>query len=408
MALKLLLVSVKGTVVNPANQVEPRIAEELGHLAGELHKHGVKVALWSNECWSCNGEPLATFMQRYSGVPIYAHGMGWDNSPARQAGNSAAGILEQHQVKRFETVLLGGGQDDMVAGVNNKLLHIRSDWYGQASDHGFQVKSVEELKRFCMLFGLRKNNLFWRVEKGPLLAATAGPFSTYKPAYAGFGLDAKEAAKQGLGHPDFWFYITIASLYFSGLLEGVNYICSYPSHRAETPVVTADSMEAILARLGRCTRKSYYHDLIVRHTTAIKSQPIKANDRLFSTQLNSIHLNRHPRRNLAATANRTALSLKGKRILVVDDMVTSGRSLECARAYIRAAGGEAVLFGWLKTINTAYRAIEPQIQALKPFTPNTLADEPASVSFAYDDAIIADDNAAELDNVFQQYCAWKV
>jgi hypothetical protein len=32
--------------------------------------------------------------------------------------------------------------------------------------------------------------------------------------------------------------------------------------------------------------------------------------------------------------------------------MTSGRSLDVARAYIEAAGGTAVLFSWLKTINT--------------------------------------------------------
>lgn len=408
MALKLLLVSVKGTIVNPDRKVETRIAKELGLLAGELGKHGVKVAIWSNERWSCDGVSLAEYMQQFSAVPIFAHGMAWDNSPARQGGNSAAAILDKHQVKRHEAILVGGGTDDMVAGVNNKLLHIRSDWYGQASDHGFQVRSVEELRRFCLLFGLRKHNLFWRVQQGKVHVATAGPFSTMKEAYKRFGYDAKDAAKHGLGHPDFWFYITVASLYFSGMMEDVDYISSFPGHAAGDAPVSADSMEAILARLGRCTRASYYHDLIIRHTTALKSQPIKADDRLFATQVNSIHLNKKPRRNLAAKARTTSIPLQGKRILVVDDMITSGRSLECARAYIEAAGGEVVLFGWLKTINTAYRAIDPALDGLKPFAPNTLNTEPTSIGYEYHASIIAQEAAAELDEIFQRYCAWKV
>lgn len=347
-------------------------------------------------------------MQQFAQVPIYAHGMAWDNSPPRQSGNSADPILTKHGVKRCETILVGGGVDDMRAGVNNRLLHIRSDWYGQESDHGFQVKSVEELRRFCFLFALRQHNIYWKVKSEGLTVATAGPFSTMKEAYARFGYDARDAAKMGLGHPEFWFYITVGSLYFSGLMEDVDYICTFPSHAAGVKAIAPDSMEAILARLGRCTRAGYYHDLIVRHTTAQKSQPIKADARLFSNQLNSIHLNKFPTRNLAAAARKTAMSLKGKRILVVDDMVTSGRSLECARAYIEAAGGEALLFGWLKTINTAYRAISPSLKAISPFKPNQVAAEPASVAHGYHESVVDEAAATELDQVFQRFCKWKV
>ncbi|EZP42940.1 adenine phosphoribosyltransferase [Stenotrophomonas sp. RIT309] len=406
MALKLLLVSVTGTVVNPLHKVDHQIAKQLGALAAELHAHGVKVALWSNEKWTCNGLPLAKYVEQFAGVPIYAHGMGWDGSPARHKGDSAAGILKTHAAKRSETLFLGGGEGDMIAGVNNRLLHIRSDWYGQTSDHGFQVQSVEELRRFCLLFGLRKHNLFWRVQHGSLDVATAGPFSTIKEAYAHFGYDAREAAKFGAGHPDFWFYITIASLYFSGLMEDVDYICSFPGHKAGQKNPSADSMEAILARMGRCTRSSYYHDLIVRHADALKSQPIKSDDRLFSTQINSIKLNKNPHRNLADEARKSAISLKGKRVLVVDDMVTSGRSLECARAFIEAAGGTAVLFGWLKTINTAYREISPTLSGLKAFAPNAIAAEPKSIGHSYHDSIIGPDAPAELDGIFKRFCSW--
>lgn len=43
-----------------------------------------------------------------------------------------------------------------------------------------------------------------------------------------FGEDARAFAKGGMGSPNFWFNFAVSSMYFSGLLEGVNYICSYP------------------------------------------------------------------------------------------------------------------------------------------------------------------------------------
>lgn len=408
MALKLILVSVKGTIVNPDKKIVVEVAKALGALAAELHAHGVRVALWSNQAWKCNGVPLHEYMQSLSGVPIYAHGVQWDNSPARKRGDSAAAILALHGAKRHETILLGGGDDDMVCGVNNRLLHIRSDWYGQNSDHGFQVKSVEEFRRFCVLFALRQHNIFWRAGGNDWSVAAAGPFSTQISAYALFGYDARNAAKHGTGHPEFWFYITVASLYFSGLMEDVDYICSYPGHSDMPKEITDDGLESILARLGKCTRAYYLHDLIVRHTSAPKSQFTKAADRLFQNQINTIKLNKHPHSNLSDNPRKTPINLKGKKVLIVDDMITSGRSIESGRAYILAAGGSAALFGWLKTISTPYLELVAPPPGLKPYQANTILAEPASVAHAYNPGIIAHQAATELDEILKRFTAWKV
>ncbi|WP_314102990.1 phosphoribosyltransferase family protein [uncultured Stenotrophomonas sp.] len=406
--MKLILVSVKGTIVNPEKKVVIQVAKQLGALAAELHQHGVKVALWSNQAWTCNGQPLHEYIASIAGVPIYAHGYQWDNSPARKRKDSAASILNVHGAKRYETILLGGGDDDFICGVNNKLLHIRSDWYGQNSDHGFQVKSVEEFRRFCVLFGLRQHNLFWQASGSDWSASTAGPFSTQIQAYALFGFDARDAAKKGTGHPDFWFYITVASLYFSGLMEDVDYICTYPGHDAAPKVISNSGLESILARLGKCTRADYFHDLVVRHTTAPKSQYTKAADRLFTNQLSTIKLNKYPHRNLSDTPRKTPISLKGKRVLIVDDMVTSGRSIESARAYIAAAGASSRLFGWLKTISTSYLELPTPPKSLKPFEANTFSKEPPSTTHSYAGGIVAAGAPTELDDILKRFVAWKL
>ncbi|HEL3809774.1 TPA: phosphoribosyltransferase [Stenotrophomonas maltophilia] len=408
MALKLILVSVKGTIVNPNNVVEHQVAKDLGKLAADLHGKGVKIALWSNQSWTCDNIPLHEYIQQFAGVPIHAHGVQWDGSPARKRKDSAASILTKHGVQKHEAILLGGGDDDMICGVNNRLLHIRSDWYGKRTDHGFQVKSVEELRRFCTVFGLRQYNVFWQTGGANWTVSTAGPFSTMVSAYALFGYDARDAAKHGAGHPEFWFYITVASLYFSGLMEDVDHICSYPSHSDQPKPITANGLESILARLGKCTRASYLHDLIIRHSTAAKSQPIKAADRLFSNQLSTIKLNKFPHSNLAAEARKTPISLKGKKVLVVDDMITSGRSIESARAYIEAAGGHATLFGWLKTISAPYMALDGAIPGLKPYENNNVVVEPPSTAHSYQAGIVAPNAAAELDAMLKQFAAWKV
>jgi hypothetical protein len=223
-------------------------------------------------------------------------------------------------------------------------------------------------------------------------------------AYAVFGGDARDFAKAGSGHPDFWFLFTVSSVYFSGLLQEVDYIASYPSHNPAS--VYNKGMGETLTRLGQCFRKGYYQDLILRHELAAKSQPIKAANRKFSTQLQSIKLNRRPTRNLGPSPNKTDLSLRGKLVLLVDDFCTSGRSVETARAFLTAAGATVRTYCWLKTINSTYEEMSP-MPVLKPYEPNTDVGEPTSVGHGYHGSIIDAHAPVEIQTVFDRYVGWK-
>jgi len=405
-SLKLLLISVSGTIANEQNKVDGAILQQLAKLAKQLSDKGVSVALWSNRKWTYNKSiSLHEHLSNISGVPISAHGWHEDGKPSRRLADSVLPVLAHYGATKQQTILLGGSEEDMRAGVNNNLLHIRADWYGQQTSYGFAVKTVSELARFCFVFAMRSHPLFFGIKDGSLNFHAAGPFSTKVQAYSLFGEDARAAAKFGYGHPEFWFLLTISTLYFGGLLEGVNYICTYPGHQAKSDQPKDASLQVALMRLGKCFRMSFYHDLIVRHTTADKSQPIKAADREFSNQLRTIQLNTYPHKNLAVTPNKGAISLRGKVVLVVDDICTSGRSLEAARAYVEAAGGEARLFTWLKTINTPYWAMADKI-SLKPYQPNDVSKEPKSAQYSYTGSIVDSGAPHELSQVFGIYNAW--
>lgn len=405
MALKLLLVGISGTIVNLEGKVNRQIMTELAALTRKLSERGVRVALWSNRSWTLGDRGLSEVLSEMASVPVAAHGASEDGTPARRLSNSVVPLLNHYGVEKHETILVGASDDDMRAGVNNGLLYIRADWYGQISDYGFSVKSVSELARFCFVFALRQHLLFFSLKNGGLDYHAAGPFSTMKEAYAMFGEDARDAAKFGQGHPDFWFLLTISTLYFSGLLSDVKYICTYPGHDASTSQRGASGLAVALTRLGRCFQKSFYDDLIVRHSTAIKSQSQRAARRRFLNQLSTIHLNRYPHRNLSDSPRRTPIRLSGQTVLVVDDFCTSGRSLEAARAYIEAAGGRARLFTWLKTINTSYCQIA-NAPVLSPYEPNEIDEESPAVPYAYEEHIVDQEAACELAEVFGLYSAW--
>lgn len=133
------------------------IARDLGRLARELAPHGVTTVLWSNREWKVDGTPIEKWFSGIAGIEVPHHGAHADSSPARQTKNSAYPIMERYGAQPCETALVGGIREDMIAGVQNKLLLLRPTWYGQHMEYGFSVETISELARVCFVFGLREH-----------------------------------------------------------------------------------------------------------------------------------------------------------------------------------------------------------------------------------------------------------
>jgi len=315
-------------------------------------------------------------------------------------------ILNQLGVKPHETILVGNEQEDMLAGVNNQLLLVRPEWYPASHDYGFIVSSIGELAQFCELFGLRRYPIYWSIDSNLLRVRAMGPFSTTaNPDFAMFSADARAVAKYDVGERQFWFLMIISSLYFSGLMHEVDYMCPFPGHNPAIPSPTNKSFDALMSTLGKCFNKTYLPDLIVRHVASAKSQPIRAADRTFRNHLNTLHLNSHPQI-YGRKPRKGQIQLRDKNVLVVDDICTSGRSLDVARAYIEAAGGSAVLFAWLKTVRVGFAHMR-QSPTLRPFVANQIAAEPSAVEYGYSSCIVSQDAPAEIGNTLTAYKQWK-
>jgi hypothetical protein len=148
-------------------------------------------------------------------------------------------------------------------------------------------------------------------------------------------------AKHGFGDRQFWFWMIVSSLYFSGLMEKVNIICSFPGDDPTSNSAVRGGVDALLTTLGKCFKRDYKPDLIVRHKISIKSQTAAAAQKTFLNQLNTLHLNRHPR-HYERAPYKTPIYLRDKHVLVVDDFCTNGRSLDVAEHTSRLP--EAALF----------------------------------------------------------------
>ena len=404
MSLKLILISPEGSLVKDGKLHKPLITD-LCSAVDRLAGKGARVAIWSNRAWTVNQtKPLHEYLSERTLQPVEAVGVAHGDFPARSRAGSVDPILTKYAVTRSETILVGTNDEDLRAGVNNKLLLVRPDWYGANSEYGFSVKSIAELERFCTIFGFRQHPIYWSITDGPLRMDAMGPYSTKIQAYAGFGIDALHAAKYEQGSLEFWHRLVVSSLYFSGLIANVDYIASYPGHSVGLPTRAIDE---VMIALGKCFRKPFFTDLIVRHTQAMKSAYTATGAKTFQNQVNTIRLNSYPHPYGGPERRKSPIGLKGKTVLVVDDICTHGRSLDTARRYIEAAGGKALLFSWLKTINTSFLAMDPSPK-LKPFQINNLAAEPGAVPYAYNDCIIADEAPAEIASLLDQYKSWKV
>jgi hypothetical protein len=408
-ALKAVLIGPNGTVYRNG-KIQTHLLADLVTFIQRMNQKGVHVGLWSQHpvtyTYQGKSQSIESYLSQASGntVPFYQayHG----NLPTRQRAGSVDPILTQLGVTKAETILIGNEQTDMRAGVNNQLLLVRPEWYTSSIDYGFPVGSLSELAQFCEIFALRQHPIYWAVDAGDLHVRSMGPFSTMVPGFDVFGADARSVAKYGFGTKQFWFLMIVSSLYFSGLIQDVNYICPFPGHDPTSPQNDVkQGLDSLLTILGKCFRKDYMPDLILRHHASIKSQTAKDFERTFRNQLNTIRLNPYPHRYDRAP-NKSSIQLKGKRVLIVDDFCTRGRSLDAARAYIEAAGGTTTLFSWLKTINTAFFHMKPD-PPLQPFAANNIQNEPNSITFPYTNHIVNPAAAAEIDTALAAYRGWK-
>ena len=73
----------------------------------------------------------------------------------------------------------------MLAGVHNKLLLVRPEWYPGTHEYGFEVSSISELAQFCELFGLRCYPIYWAIDNN-LLGPSDGPVFDIPSRLRGF------------------------------------------------------------------------------------------------------------------------------------------------------------------------------------------------------------------------------
>lgn len=402
--IKGVILSVEDILV-PKGKNDSEIFAEVDKLIRYFRTKKIEFVVFTNRGWVVGDErtPLEDVLQKHWGEFKYLCRAKDKSIPGKPTADATKYVLDLMGWESTETLYIGASINDMQTAVNGELLFLRATWWADKTDYGFEFSTPKDIARFIDTFCLREHLWCHEIHDGDFNFYALAPFSTMKEEYTLYSEDARAAAKHGLGHPEFWTSALISSLYFSGIHKMINYVSVYPGHKQG---YGNNIMDEAISIFGKCFRKTYIPDLILRHTTSKKSQKARNEGVAIDhcNQLNTICLNSQPHRNPRTTYKKPPLG-PGKTVLLIDDITTRGYSFESARAYIQRTGAKVILVSWLKTINTDISTLG-ELHDFNPYQANHFENVPLGKSHSYRANIVDILAPAELTRLFSAYQQW--
>jgi hypothetical protein len=408
--LKGVIISLRD-VLAKSGKIDPNILRETVNLIKYIHSVGVQPVLVSNTLWTVGDkqQPFVDFISKLCGVSLPYY-QGNVDIPYKQTAAAMQTILDKHGWTSQNTVYIGSTEFDMRAARNGGLLFLNAKWHAQNSDYGFEFSSPKDIARFIDCCCLTPKDWFWGIQHGDLQCFSIAPLGEYSKQYpqaAVYSTDAKQAVKFGVGDLRFWGLLMASRIHFSGIGAQAHYASPYPGHAIDSE--KAELMSAVKIVAGSL-KASYLHDLIVRHTTASKSQQLRNSGQSPSAanQLSTVHLRRDPLMTGPLQRRYKNSPIKdGKTVLIVDDICTEGFSLECARAFVEKTGAKAILLTWMKTPGPndyhEIQSLEPVItNAYGPYIPENIQ----VIKHSNSQNVINANAATEIADAFSRFSNW--
>lgn len=403
--LRGVIFSVENTLLEKS-EMNMDVFAEVERLITYLRSKGIEFAVLCNRHWTLipSKKSLESVLkERWGEFPYFCSSQ--DRSiPQKPKPKAVSYVLDKMGWDSTEVVYIGSSVMDMRTAVNSDLLFLRAKWFANETEYGLPFDTPLDIARFIDTFCLRDHWWCMSIEDGDFRYYSLAPFSTYVERYSFYSQDARAAAKQGQGHPDFWLSALVTSVYFTGLHKEIDYITVYPGHKkgSGSPI-----MNDTLDLFGKCFRARYIPDLILRHTDAVKSQTAKqlglVADHL--NQLNTIHINPNPQKSPGVPYANSPLK-PGKTVLLVDDFCTRGHSIESARAFLEQTKASVITVSWLKTINTDIKRLVP-FQAFDPYKPWVFKSVMVAKEYPYKQHVSDHMAPNEIDKLFRAYEDWQ-
>lgn len=220
---------------------------------------------------------------------------------------------------------------DAICASHAKVLYFSARWANPNPQYGIPVSNPSSVIRIIRRHLLKEEYWGWELEKidnqeRPIKAIALLDCRSSLRDYAVRAL--KYGERQ---HRTFFLLHLVSSVYLSGLYREVDYWATYPSHNEGNSLNPL--MSWIFDRVTKEFRKKYI-DLFYRHKESIDSGTSRRNGISvnFTNQISTVVLNQEYRR-----------KIRRKKILVVDDFITEGYSLECARNLLYQANVSDVI-----------------------------------------------------------------
>ena len=323
--------------------------------------------------------------------------------PKKPKKESIDYILKNLSYTNSNVIYVGNSDVDMKTAVNSKLLFLNAAWEGQKTTYGFKFNTPKEIARFIEIFCLRKYFWAYEIKDNDLEYYALGIYGTLERKYD-YSLDAREAAKFGRGHSDFWIKYLLSAVYFSGLHQQIDFITSYPGHQQGS---TASMEINTIITFAKCFQKKYLPNLIERHTTSQKSSYARTKGKKLNhfNQLNTIKLNKFPDKDDRGNKYKQSPLKIGKTVLVMDDFCTQGYSLDSARIYIQNTGAKVILLSLLKTISCHYEKLI-NVESFNPFIVKKFTTEIETKRYLYNKHIVENTAHQEIRSKLEKYNNW--
>ena len=375
-SLKGIIFSLSDVLAHEGKQ-DAALLDEVVKLLKFLLKNGVRPILVSNRGWTVTlantGEkiPYHDYISGLVGEKLEYYQGGKDIA-FKQTSAAMEQILKEQGWSAPEVFYVGSTKEDMIAASSGGFPFLNAQWHEDNSPYGFTFGSPKEIASFVDCCCLTPKEWFWSVEDGALRVYSIAPLAEHSRAYpqgAIYSSDAKNATKLDAGNIRFWGLLMAARIHLSGIGTEVKFVAPYPGHSTGSKKT---KLMGAIAVVSGSLRAQYVYDLIERHADAAKSQTLRTTGGTpdIANQLSTIRLNaKATKPGPKGEKYKNPPNIKGKTVLIVDDICTQGYSLEAARAFCEAAGAKVILLSWLKTPGPndyhALSAVDPKIR--KPF-----------------------------------------
>jgi Haloacid dehalogenase-like hydrolase len=383
MAIEALVCDASGTLLTTGLDPQPEVASMLARLAAL----GVRVVVAVNHPESQTRQQLSS-----AGLLEYVDHIVAREHVAKDKGSPVwvDKFRELTGLEANQFFYLGNSLYDMITASRGPMVYAHSAWSGAAAyGYGLVALSPGWVAAVIQHIFRKRHNWYWTMQgidpSGRQLHAVtmidadgAGGDQRLRKVLLDLLKDDRDSSVGPMTLKEFVMLHMLASLNNDGDFAAAQLWTTYPGHLGEPNNVMGDFLD-IAAKLAR---NKYKRDLLDRHTRAERSNIVFKRQGIVAAVRNQLETMR-----VGADYRKT---LKGKRVLLLDNFLTWGSTTETGRNLLLTAGAAAVKVACVGKYGTRMYVVGAPAQAWDPFG----TSPPEASSFRYQERVGSTDGRA--------------